>query len=91
MEPLIRLDMTLIYDRYISILSDHLYPFMSIVHSDELGEFQQDNATSHTSRIANEGIQDPLLKLDTSALPPKSPDMNIIVFIWDALPRAVEK
>ncbi|GFX23587.1 transposable element Tcb2 transposase [Trichonephila clavipes] len=39
MEPLIHLDMTLIGDRYVSILSDHLHLFMSIVHSDGLWEF----------------------------------------------------
>ncbi|GFU38333.1 transposable element Tcb2 transposase [Trichonephila clavipes] len=45
MAPLIRLDTTLIDDKYVSILSDHLHPFMSIVHSNGLGEFQKDNAT----------------------------------------------
>ncbi|GFW36471.1 transposable element Tcb2 transposase [Trichonephila clavipes] len=53
-EPLIRLDTTLKGDRYVSILSDHLHPFMSIVHSDGLGEFQQDNVTPHAFRIATE-------------------------------------
>ncbi|GFV68805.1 transposable element Tcb2 transposase [Trichonephila clavipes] len=45
MEPLLCLDATLTGDRYASILSDHLHTFMSIVPSDGLGEFQQDNAT----------------------------------------------
>ncbi|GFW39211.1 uncharacterized protein TNCV_1832001 [Trichonephila clavipes] len=54
MGSLIRLDTTLTGDRYVSFLSDHLPPFMSIVHSDGLGEFQQDSATPHTSRIATE-------------------------------------
>lgn len=54
MGPLIRLNTTLTGDRYVSILSDHLHSFMSIVHSDGLGEFQKDNATPHTSRIATE-------------------------------------
>ncbi|GFW59743.1 transposable element Tcb2 transposase [Trichonephila clavipes] len=58
MGPLIRLDMILTGDRYVSLLSDHLYPFMSIVHSNGLGEFQQDNATPHTSRIATEWLQE---------------------------------
>ncbi|GFX43162.1 transposable element Tcb2 transposase [Trichonephila clavipes] len=54
MEPLIRLTC----DRYVSILSDLLHPFMSIVHSDGLGELQQGNATPHTSRIHIEGLQE---------------------------------
>ncbi|GFX13062.1 transposable element Tcb2 transposase [Trichonephila clavipes] len=54
MRPLLRLDTTMTSDRYVSILSDILHPFMTIMHSDELGEFQQDNVTPHTSRIATE-------------------------------------
>ncbi|GFU82397.1 transposable element Tcb2 transposase [Trichonephila clavipes] len=54
MEPLICLDTTLTDDRYVSILSDLLHPFMSIEHSDELGEFQQDSVIPHTSRIDTE-------------------------------------
>ncbi|GFW82067.1 transposable element Tcb2 transposase [Trichonephila clavipes] len=39
MDPLIRLDMTLASNRYISIRSDPLHPFIAIVHPDGLGEF----------------------------------------------------
>ncbi|GBM14906.1 hypothetical protein AVEN_213255-1 [Araneus ventricosus] len=52
MGPLTRLETTLTGGRYLSILSDHLHSFMSIVHSDGLGQFQQDNATPHASRVA---------------------------------------
>ncbi|GBN33873.1 hypothetical protein AVEN_211818-1 [Araneus ventricosus] len=53
MVPLIRLETTKTGDRYLSILSDHLHLFMSIVQSDGLGRFQQDNATTpHVSRVA---------------------------------------
>ncbi|GBO22448.1 hypothetical protein AVEN_84715-1, partial [Araneus ventricosus] len=50
--PLIRLETTMTGDRYLSILSDHLHSFMSIVHSDGLRQFQQDNATPHMSTVA---------------------------------------
>ncbi|GFU75713.1 uncharacterized protein TNCV_1651731 [Trichonephila clavipes] len=63
MEPLIRLTGNM----YVSILSDHLHPFMSIVHSDGLVEFQQDNATPHTSKIAPEWFQEHSLNLDMAA------------------------
>ncbi|GFV38059.1 uncharacterized protein TNCV_872661 [Trichonephila clavipes] len=65
MGTLIHLDTTLTGDRYASILSDHPPPFMSIVLYNGLGEFHQDNATPHTSRIATEWLQE--LNLDTSA------------------------
>ncbi|GFX34394.1 HTH_Tnp_Tc3_1 domain-containing protein [Trichonephila clavipes] len=56
---------TLTSDRYVSVLSGLLHPFMSIVHSDELGGFQQNNVTPYVSRIA--GSRSTLLNLDTSA------------------------
>ena len=90
MGPLIRLDTTLTGDRYVSILSDHLHPFMSIVHSDGLGQFQQDNATPHTSRIVTKWLQEHSSDFRHFCWPLKSPDMNIIEHIWDALQRAVQ-
>ncbi|GFV43906.1 transposable element Tcb2 transposase [Trichonephila clavipes] len=58
MGPLMCLDTTLTGDRNVSILSDHLHLFMFIMHSDGLGELQQDNATPHTSRIATQWPQE---------------------------------
>ncbi|GFT92564.1 transposable element Tcb2 transposase [Trichonephila clavipes] len=66
MGPQIRLDTTLTGDRYASIMPDHLHPFISIVHSDGLREFQKDNVTPHTSRIVTQLLQDStLLNLGT--------------------------
>ena len=53
MGPLISPDTTLTGDTYVRILTDHLHPFMSIVHSGALGQF---HATPHTSRIATEWL-----------------------------------
>ncbi|GBM50521.1 hypothetical protein AVEN_160743-1 [Araneus ventricosus] len=58
MGPLIRLETTLKGDRYLSILSDRLHSFMSIVHSDGLGQFQQDNGTPHASRVTTKWLQE---------------------------------
>ncbi|GFX10571.1 transposable element Tcb2 transposase [Trichonephila clavipes] len=91
MGPLIHLDTTLTGDRYVSILSDHLHPFIFIVHSDGLGEFQQNNETPHTSRIATEWLQKYFSEFRHFHWPPKSPDMSIIEYIWDALKRALQK
>ncbi|GBM98246.1 hypothetical protein AVEN_85505-1 [Araneus ventricosus] len=87
MGPLIRLETTLTGDRYLSIPPDHLHPFMSIVHSDGLGHFQQDNVTPHASRVATNWLQEHR----HFHWPPKSPEMNIIEDIRDALVHAVEK
>ncbi|GFW78646.1 transposable element Tcb2 transposase [Trichonephila clavipes] len=78
MRPFIRLDTTLTGDRYVSILFDHLYPFLSIVHSDGLGESPQDNAIPHTSRSATYWLQEHSSEFRHFRWPPKSPDMSII-------------
>ncbi|GBM38139.1 hypothetical protein AVEN_1530-1 [Araneus ventricosus] len=91
MGPLIRLETTLTGDRYLSNLHDHLHSFMSIVHSDGLGQFQQDNATPHASRIATKWLQEHSSDFRHFHWPPKSPGMNIIEDIWDALLHADEK
>ncbi|GFX91094.1 transposable element tcb2 transposase [Trichonephila clavipes] len=78
-------------DRYVSILSDLLPSFMSIVHSDGLGEFQQANTATHTSRIDTEWLQKHSSEFRHFRWPPKSPDINIIEYIWDALQHAVQK
>ncbi|GFX94082.1 DDE_3 domain-containing protein [Trichonephila clavipes] len=64
---------------------------MSIVHSDGLGEFQMNFATPHTSSIVTELLQEHSFELRHFRWLPKSPDINIIEFIWDALQRAVQK
>ncbi|GBM70601.1 hypothetical protein AVEN_5974-1 [Araneus ventricosus] len=91
MGPLIRLETTLTGDRYLSILSNHLHSFMPIVYSDGLGQFQQDNATPHTSRVATKWLQEHSSNFRHFHWPPKSPEMNIIEDIRDALLHAVEK
>ncbi|GBM82320.1 hypothetical protein AVEN_128750-1 [Araneus ventricosus] len=91
MGPLIRLDTTLTGGRYLSILPDHLHSFMSIVHSDGLGQFHQDNVKPHASRVATKWLQEHSSNFRHFHWPPKSPEMNIIEDIRDALLHAVEK
>ncbi|GBM59118.1 hypothetical protein AVEN_255657-1 [Araneus ventricosus] len=64
---------------------------MSIVHSDEFGQFQQDRATPHTSRVATKWLQKHSSDFRHFHCPPKSPDMNTIKPIWVALQCAVQK
>ncbi|GBM27353.1 hypothetical protein AVEN_120942-1 [Araneus ventricosus] len=77
-------------DRYLSILPDHLHSFVSIVHSDGLGQFQEDNATPHASRVATKWLREHSSDFRHFHWPSKSPEMNIIEDIRDALLHAVE-
>ncbi|GBO21983.1 hypothetical protein AVEN_2328-1 [Araneus ventricosus] len=90
MGPLIRLETTLTSDMYLSILPDHLHSFMSIVHSDGLGQFQQHNATPRVSRVATKWLQKHSSDFRHFHWPPKFPEMNIIEDIRDVLLHAVE-
>ncbi|GBN34371.1 hypothetical protein AVEN_101009-1 [Araneus ventricosus] len=64
---------------------------MSIVHSYGLGQFEHDNSTPHASRVAIKWLQEHSSDLRYFNWSPKSPDMNIIEDIWDALLHVVEK
>ncbi|GFV37750.1 transposable element Tcb2 transposase [Trichonephila clavipes] len=63
---------------------------MSIVHIDGLGDFQQDNATPHRSRIVTEWLQESS-EFRHFRWPLKFPDMNIIEYIWDGMQYAVKR
>ncbi|GBM29274.1 hypothetical protein AVEN_155227-1 [Araneus ventricosus] len=64
---------------------------MSIVHSDGLEQFQQDNATPHASRVATKWLQEHSSDFRHFQWPSKSPEMNITNDIRDALLHAFEK
>ena len=65
--PLIRQDTTLAGDTYIRIQVDHVHPLMSIMHTDGLGQFQQDYETPYISGIATRAASETLMNLNTSA------------------------
>ncbi|GBO12769.1 hypothetical protein AVEN_44661-1 [Araneus ventricosus] len=64
---------------------------MSIVHFDGLGQFKQDNATHHASGVATKCLQEHSSDFRHFHWPPKSPEMNIIEDIRDALLHAAKK
>ncbi|GBN83712.1 hypothetical protein AVEN_209705-1 [Araneus ventricosus] len=91
MGPLLCLETPLTGDRYLSILSDHLHSFMSIVHFEGFRRFQQDNATPYESRVATKWLQEYSSDFRHFHWPPKFPDMSINEDIRDALLHAIEK
>ncbi|GBN92574.1 hypothetical protein AVEN_39370-1 [Araneus ventricosus] len=65
--------------------------FLIFKTSSKMATCQQDNATTHASRVATKWLQEHSSDFRHFHWPPKSPEMNIIVDIRDALLHAVEK
>lgn len=91
MRSLILRETTVTGHGYVSRMSDHLHPFMSIVYSDGLGQFQDGNATFYVSGIASEWFHGHSFIFRHFHWHSKFPDMNIIEHTRDALQRAHHK
>ncbi len=76
--PLLPIEHRLNTTAYLSIVADHVHPFMTTVYQSSDGYFQQDNASCHKALI----ISDWFLEYDNEFTlikwPPQSPDLNPI-------------
>ena len=88
--PAIYVDVTLTLTTYLSIVADHIHPFMKTVFPDGCGLFQQDNALCHKAKIVHEQFEEHNNKFEGLTWPPNSPDLNPIVHLWDVLDKQVQ-
>ncbi len=74
---------------YMSIVADHVHPFMTTVYPFLDGYFRQDNSPCHKAQI----ISDLFLEHDNEftllKCPPQTPDLNPIEHIWDVEERKI--
>ena len=54
----IHVDVILTWTTYLSIVADHIHPFMETVFPDGCGLFQQDNAPCHKEKIIQEWCEE---------------------------------
>ena len=87
--PGIHVDVTLTCTTYLNIVADQVHPFMATVFPDGSGLFQQDNAPCHTTKIVQEWFEEHDKEFKVLPWPPNSPDLNLIVHLWDVLEKEV--
>ncbi|GFV63354.1 transposable element Tcb2 transposase [Trichonephila clavipes] len=75
---LVRVPTSLNEIRYVELLGDHLHPLMLFCYLHGNGVFQQDNCTSHKSRLATGWLDEYSSDLSVINWPLRSTDLNPI-------------
>ncbi len=87
--PLVLIAHCLNATAYLSIVADHVHPFMTTVYSSSDGYFQQDNAPCHKAQIISDWFLEHDNEFTLLIWPPHSPDLNPIEHLWDVVEREI--
>ncbi len=74
---------------YLSIVVDHVLPFMTTVYSSSDEYFQQDNAPCHKAQIISDWFLEHDNEFTLLKWPPQSLDLNPIEHLWDVVEREI--
>jgi len=77
--PLVPIGHCLNATAYLSIVSDHVNPFIATMYPSSDGYIQQDNASCHKAQILSNWFLDHDNEFTVLKWPPQSPDLNQIL------------